>query len=57
MTKQQTRNWADCPIDDSVVETSSSSNVKNILTSDDVDDIQFVCDKTSKLPTPSRLMG
>ncbi|CAF2731978.1 unnamed protein product [Rotaria sp. Silwood2] len=59
MTRQQTRNWADCPMDDSVVETSSSSpsNLKNTLTNDDVDDIQFVCDKTSKLHTSSRLMG
>ncbi|CAF3339390.1 unnamed protein product [Rotaria sp. Silwood1] len=58
MTRQQTRNWADCPIDDSVVDTSSPpSIIKNILTDDNVDDIQFLCDKTSKLHTSSHLMG
>lgn len=41
MIRQQSRNWADCPIDDSVVDTSPPPlNINNALTADDSDDFQ-----------------
>jgi hypothetical protein len=40
MIRQKSRNWADCPIDDSVVDITPPSSVNNIVTSDDVDDFQ-----------------
>ena len=39
-TRQQSRNWADCPIDESVVDTSPPSSINNTLTGDDTDDFQ-----------------
>jgi hypothetical protein len=38
MTRQQSRNWADCPIDETVVDTSPPSSMNNAVTGDDVDD-------------------
>jgi hypothetical protein len=40
MIRQQSRNWADCPIDDSVVDTSPPPSINNTLTGDDIDDFQ-----------------
>jgi hypothetical protein len=49
MIRQQSRNWADCPIDDSVVDTSPPPlNINNALTADDSDDFQIVRNKTTK---------
>jgi len=35
MIRQKSRNWADCPIDDSVVDTSPPPSIHNTLTGDD----------------------
>ncbi len=35
ITRQQSRNWADCPIDESVVEQSPPPSANNTLTGDD----------------------
>jgi len=40
MNRQRSRNWADCPIDDSVVDTTPLPSVNNTLTNDDIDDFQ-----------------
>jgi hypothetical protein len=61
MIRQKSRNWADCPIDDSVVDITPPSSVNNIVTSDDVDDFQIVRNKTPKSRinqyTPTRPTG
>jgi hypothetical protein len=40
MIRQRSRNWADCPIDDSVVDASPSPSITNTLTANDIDDFQ-----------------
>ncbi|CAF3827121.1 unnamed protein product [Adineta steineri] len=59
ITRQQSRNWADCPIDESVIETSSSTN-NNTTSNDDVDN-SSVRNQTSKSRlnqrTPPNLMN
>lgn len=35
MTRQQSRNWADCPIDESVPESSPPPSVNNTFTNDE----------------------
>jgi hypothetical protein len=42
MIRQQSRNWADCPIDDSVVDTSPPPSINNTLIGDDIDDFQVL---------------
>ncbi|CAF1684233.1 unnamed protein product [Rotaria magnacalcarata] len=55
MTRQHTRNWADCPIDDSVVETSPTFQCTS--TQDVADNFQNVRDKIPKSQTLPRLMS
>ena len=38
--RQLSRNWADCPIDDSVVDTSPPPSANNTLITNDIDDFQ-----------------
>ncbi len=40
ITRQKSRNWADCPIDESVVDASPPASTNNTLASDDADDFQ-----------------
>ncbi|CAF5008998.1 unnamed protein product, partial [Rotaria socialis] len=55
MTRQHTRNWADCPIDESVVETSPT--FQRTVTQDVADNFQNVRDKIPKSQTLPRLMS
>lgn len=38
--RQKSRNWADCPIDDSVVDTTPPPSIQNTLPNEDIDDFQ-----------------
>jgi hypothetical protein len=40
MIRQKSRNWADCPIDDSVVDSLPPLSINNTLTGEDTDDFQ-----------------